>query len=112
VLLPFVAEVMAQKTCDEWIESFVLAAIPCGPVNNMEHLFADPQVVHRKMIAEIPHPTIGTLRLAGVPLKYSETPGTIRRPPPLLGEHTDEVLTEVLGYSPERLEALRRHGTI
>jgi formyl-CoA transferase len=112
VLLPFVAEVMAQRTCDEWIESFVLAAIPCGPVNNMEHLFADPQVVHRKMIAEIPHPTIGTLRLAGVPLKYSETPGTIRRPPPLLGEHTDEVLTEVLGYSPERLEALRRHGTI
>ena len=112
MLLPLVANVMAQKTCDEWIESFVRAAIPCGPVNNMEHLFADPQVVHRKMIAEIPHPTIGTLRLTGVPLKYSETPGTIRRPPPLLGEHTDEVLAEVLGYPPDKVEALRRHGTI
>jgi crotonobetainyl-CoA:carnitine CoA-transferase CaiB-like acyl-CoA transferase len=64
------------------------------------------------MIAEIPHPTLGTLRLAGIPLKYSATPGAIRRPPPLLGEHTDDVLADVLGYAPERIEALRRQGVV
>jgi formyl-CoA transferase len=111
-MLPLVAEVMAAKTCDEWMELFVEAAIPCGPVNDMEHLFSDPQVVHREMIAEVPHATIGTLRLAGIPIKYSATPGSIRRAPPLLGEHTEELLAEVLGYSPERIEALRRQGVV
>ena len=111
-MLPLVSELMAAKTCDEWMELFVEAAIPCGPVNDMQHLFSDPQVVHRKMIAEVPHATIGTLRLSGIPIKYSATPGTIRRAPPLLGEHTDELLAEVLGYSPERIEALRRQGVL
>ena len=112
LLLPFLDEVMAQKTCDEWMELFVEAAVPCGPVNDMQHLFADKQVQHRDMIAEIPHPTIGTLRLGGIPIKYSETPAAIRLHPPLLGEHTDEVLAEVLGYSPENIEALKQQGAI
>jgi len=112
LLIPLIDELFCQKTCDEWMEILVEAAIPCGPVNNMEHLFADPQVQHRNMIAEVPHPTIGTLRLAGVPIKYSETPGIIRRHPPLLGEHTDEVLTEVLGYSDKQLSELKARGTI
>ena len=112
VLLPLIDELMAQRTCDEWMEVFVEAAIPCGPVNDMEHLFADPQVLHRAMIAEVPHPTIGSLRLTGMPIKYSETPATIRCHPPLLGEHTDEVLDEVLEYQPERIEALRQQRAI
>ncbi len=112
VLLPLIDELMAQRTCDEWMEVFVEAAIPCGPVNDMEHLFADPQVLHRAMIAEVPHPTIGSLRLTGTPIKYSETPATIRRHPPLLGEHTDEVLAEVLEYQPERIETLRQQRAI
>ena len=112
VLLPLVAEVMATKTCDEWVELFVEASIPCGPVNNMQRLFADPQVLHRGMVAEVPHPTIGTLRLAGIPIKYSETPAAIRLPPPLLGEHTEEILTKVLGYPPEKIEALRQQGAV
>jgi formyl-CoA transferase len=112
VLLPLIDELMAQRTCDEWMEVFVEAAIPCGPVNDMEHLFADPQVLHRAMIAEVPHPTIGSLRLTGTPIKYSETPATIRRHPPLLGEHTDEVLAEVLEYQPERIEVLRQQRAI
>ena len=86
--------------------------MPCGPVNDMEHLYDDPQVKHRKMIAEVPHPTIGTLRLGGIPIKYSETPGSIRRHPPLLGEHTDEVLSEALGYSPEKIEGLKNDGVV
>ncbi len=106
-LLPLIEKLFAGKTCDEWMDLLVGGAIPCGPVNDMQHLFADPQVRHRGMIAEVPHPTIGTLRMTGIPIKYSETPGAVRRHPPLLGEHTDEVLGEALGYTPERIEALK-----
>ena len=112
ILIPLIDELFVQKTCDEWMELLVESAIPCGPVNNMQHLFADPQVQHREMIAEVPHPTIGTLRLTGIPIKYSETPATIRFHPPLLGEHTDEVLAEVLGYSSDQIEALKVQGAI
>jgi formyl-CoA transferase len=111
-LLPLIEEMFAQKTCDQWMELLVGAAIPCGPVNDMQHLFADPQVKHRGMIAEVPHPTIGTLRLGGIPIKYSETPGAIRRHPPLLGEHTDEVLTGVLDISPERIQTLKEQRAV
>jgi formyl-CoA transferase len=111
-LLPLVAEVMASKTCDEWMKLLVEAAIPCGPVNNMESLFNDPQIVHRGMIAEVPHPTIGSLRLTGVPIKYSATPGKVNLPPPLLGEHTDEILSSVLDCPPESIAALRKDDVV
>ncbi|MGB2985192.1 MAG: CoA transferase, partial [Phycisphaerae bacterium] len=78
----------------------------------MQSLFSDPQVLHRDMVAEVPHPTIGTLRLGGIPIKYSETPGIVRLPPPLLGEHTDEILTDVLGYPQDKIAALRQQGAI
>ena len=112
ILLPLVAELMAGKGCDEWMDLLVEAAVPCGPVNNMEALFNDPQIKQRGMIAEVEHPTIGTLRLTGIPVKYSATPGVVKLPPPLLGEQTDEILSSVLGYSPERIEALKRKGAI
>jgi len=112
VLLPLIDDLFAQKTCDEWMTLLVRAAIPCGPVNDMQHLFADPQVQHRNMIAEVPHPTIGTLRLSGLPIKYTETPSSIRLHPPLLGEHTDIVLAEVLDYSPQEIAALNAEGAI
>ena len=111
-LIPLVAEVLAQRTCDEWVKLLVEAAVPCGPVNNMQSLFADPQVVHREMAAEVSHPTIGLLRLVGAPIKYSETPAAIRLPPPLLGEHTDEILSGVLGYSSDQIAALRKQGVV
>jgi formyl-CoA transferase len=111
-LLPMIADILAQKTCDEWMELLVAASVPCGPVNNMERLFSDPQVLHRNMVAEVPHPTIGHLKLCGIPIKYSETPGKIQRPPPLVGEHTEEILKEVLGYDAEGIEGLRREGAI
>jgi crotonobetainyl-CoA:carnitine CoA-transferase CaiB-like acyl-CoA transferase len=78
----------------------------------MEHLFADPQIKHRNMIAEVPHPTIGTLRLTGAPIKYSDTPSSIRRHPPLLGEHTDEILAEALGYSKGKIKTLKADGAV
>jgi formyl-CoA transferase len=112
VLLPLIDDVMKQKRCDEWVDLFVKEAIPCGPVNNMANLFSDPQVQHRNMVAEVPHPTIGKLRLGGIPIKYAETPLSIRRPPPLLGEHTDEVLSQVLGLSSSRVGALKEEGVV
>jgi formyl-CoA transferase len=112
LLLPLIDAVLRQKTCDEWIELLVAEAVPCGPVNNMQRLFADPQVQHRQMIETVPHPTIGELKLTGIPVKYSETPGQVRRPPPLLGEHTDEVLAEVLGYPAEQIAALKQQGAV
>jgi len=111
-LLPLIAEVMARRTCDEWVDLLARGEIPCGPVNNMQSLFADPQVLHRRMAVEVMHPIIGTLRLTGIPIKYSDTPATIRRPPPLLGEHTDEVLEELLGHRPAAIADLRRRGAI
>jgi len=112
ILLPLIDELFATKTCDEWMEILVGAAIPCGPVNNMQHLFADPQIRHRNMIAEVPHPTIGTLKLTGAPIKFSDTPSSIRRHPPLLGEHTDEVLAEALGYSNDKIKSLKAEGAV
>jgi len=111
-LVPLVQEIFRQKTCDRWMELLVGAAIPAAPVNNMEHLFADPQVKHRDMITEVPHPTIDNLNLVGIPIKFSATPGKIRRHPPLCGEHTDKVLADVLGYTTEQIDALQKQGVV
>jgi crotonobetainyl-CoA:carnitine CoA-transferase CaiB-like acyl-CoA transferase len=111
-LLPLVAEVLASRTCDEWMERFVAVSIPAGPVNNMEQLFSDPQVQHRDMALHVEHPTIGDLCLTGMPVKFSDTPGRISLPPPRLGEHTDDVLTGVLGYAPEQIASLRADQVI
>ncbi len=111
-LLPLVAERMKEKTCDEWMEILLEAQVPCGPVNNMERLFNDPQIMHRNMIKEIPHPTIGNLRLCGVPVKYSDTPASITLPPPLVGEHTGEILKDVLGYDEGQVESLKDDGVV
>jgi crotonobetainyl-CoA:carnitine CoA-transferase CaiB-like acyl-CoA transferase len=97
---------LITKTCDEWQKTLIAAGVPCGPVNDMQHLFQDPQVTHRDMVASVAHPTLGELPLVGIPIKYSASPGQIDRHPPLLGEHTREVLAEVLGYTEERIETL------
>jgi len=102
-----VQDVLLTKTCDEWMDLLVEAKIPCGPVNTMESLFADPQVAFRKMVQEIDHPTIGKLKLSSPPIKYSETPTEIKLPPPLLGEHTDEILKDILSYDDARIAGLR-----
>jgi crotonobetainyl-CoA:carnitine CoA-transferase CaiB-like acyl-CoA transferase len=85
--------------------------VPCGPINDLADVFADPQVEHREMTVRMPHPLTDALRLVASPMKFSATPVQYRRPPPLLGEHTAEVLSE-LGLSTDDVDALRRASAI
>ena len=100
------------RTRDEWVDAFGAAGLPTGPINNVGDVFHDPQVLHRGMVQEIVHPTAGRVRLVGVPVKFSETPGEITSPPPLLGQHTDEVLRDLLGLTSAEIERLRKDGVL
>ncbi|KAI9332739.1 CoA-transferase family III domain-containing protein [Zopfochytrium polystomum] len=97
---------------DHWLEQLSAAGIPSGPVNNISQTFEHPQVKHRNMIREVDHPTAGKIRTVGIPVKFSESKPTIRLPPPLLGQHTDEVLSSLLGYSDAQIAELRREKAI
>lgn len=96
--------ILKTKTGSEWVEILNAEGIPCAPINTMDQVFKDPQVLHRNMLVEVDHPSAGKIKMTGIPVKYSETEATIRRPPPRLGEHTDEILTDLLGYSLSKIE--------
>jgi crotonobetainyl-CoA:carnitine CoA-transferase CaiB-like acyl-CoA transferase len=85
--------------------------VPAGPVLDLEQVFADPQVLARDMLVELPHPEVGRFKTTGLPVKLSRTPGAIRRAPPLHGEHTDEVLLES-GVSRDEIGELRRNHIV
>jgi crotonobetainyl-CoA:carnitine CoA-transferase CaiB-like acyl-CoA transferase len=105
------AKTFKTRDRDEWFEILTRTDICVGKVYDHEELENDPQVIHREMIVEIDHPTKGKVKQVGIPMKLSETPGSIRSFPPALGEHTDEVLTG-LGYSVENIERLRSEEAI
>jgi crotonobetainyl-CoA:carnitine CoA-transferase CaiB-like acyl-CoA transferase len=102
---------LGRATVAEWVERLNEAGIPCGPVYALDQVFEDPQVLARGMRVELPHPILGTFRTTGPPLKFERTPVRVERRPPLLGEHTDEVLEELGVPEPER-RALRDLGVI
>lgn len=106
-----IEEVLIEQDVDHWVELLNAAGVPCGPVLDVAQVFSDPQVLARQMLVELPHPEIGTFRTTGLPAKLSRNPGAIERRPPLHGEHTDEVLSE-LGVSEEEIEALRQLGVV
>jgi crotonobetainyl-CoA:carnitine CoA-transferase CaiB-like acyl-CoA transferase len=110
VLVARIAERTQLKPAAAWIEGLEAAGVPCGPVNAIDQVFANPQVRHRGMAITMPHPlgAGGSVPLIGNPLKLSANPVTYHRPPPLLGQHTDEVLAELLGLSVEERAELRR----
>jgi crotonobetainyl-CoA:carnitine CoA-transferase CaiB-like acyl-CoA transferase len=91
-LIPILKEIFMTKTRDEWQEAFKGYHFPSGPVRSIQEAFEDEQVLHRDMVQEVQHPTVGPLKLVGPPVKYSRTPAAIHLPPPLLGEHTRSVL--------------------
>lgn len=110
-LLTVLNEVFAAQDAAHWLAALERAGLPCGPINTVEDVFAHPQAGPRQMVLEAEHPTAGTVRMAGFPYKLSGTPAAVRRPPPRLGEHTDEVLRE-LSYSAAEIAALREGAVI
>lgn len=96
-LLAILKPIFMQRTASEWLSALETAGIPCGPINALDKVFSEPQVDAREMLVHMQHEEIGDLRLVGSPLKFSDTPVAYKRPPPKLGEHTDEVLKELSG---------------
>jgi len=110
-LTPILGERFKAHPSAHWIGEFEAAGVPVGPVNKVGDMLADPQVAAREMVVELQHPKAGATKALGLPIKFSETAGEIRRPAPLLGEHTREVLSN-LGYSAGEIEKLQRDGAI
>ncbi len=111
-LIPYLQSVFAGATSGEWLQRLEAAAVPCGPINRIDEVFADPQVQARGMRTEAPHPLGGSVPLVGSPLKMSATPTAEATAPPTLGQHTDAILAEVLGLDEPARERLRRDGII
>ncbi len=105
------APLFRTRTSAEWVAFLNQHGVPSGPIANLAEVFADPQILHEEMLVTMPHPVHGTVKLIGLPIKLSETPGRIRRAPPLVGEHTDEILREV-GYSDGDIAGLRAAAVI
>jgi crotonobetainyl-CoA:carnitine CoA-transferase CaiB-like acyl-CoA transferase len=102
-----IAPAMKRKTTAEWIATLEPMGVPCGPINRLDQVYADPQVQHRGLKIEVPHPLAGTVPLVANPIKYSRTPIAYGMPPPVLGQHTDEVLSGLLGKSEADIADLR-----
>ncbi len=109
-LRSLLAATLSEKTTYEWRQIFDQSGIPNGPINSIDQVVTDPQVIAREMIVEVDHPLAGKTTLPGIPIKLSETPGTIREPAPLLGEHTAEILSDILGYNPEQIAGMKEQG--
>jgi formyl-CoA transferase len=111
-LIPLIAEVMRTRTKHEWIVALEAANVPCGPINNMKEVFEDPQVQHRKLRVDIPHPLGGVAPVVASPLRLSATPVEYRLAPPMLGQHNADVLRNLLGKSDAELARLKAAGII
>jgi len=112
LLVGLINERMRTRPAREWLAALEPAGVPCGPINDLAQVFEDPQVRHRRMQVAAPHPAAGAVRMVASPMKLSETPVTYEAGPPLLGEHTREVLEGVLGLDPAEVERLRREGVV
>ena len=104
--------ILKTRTKSDWLTALETAKVPCGAINNLAEVFGDPHVQAREMVNTWQHPVKQDLKLVASPLKMSQTPARQDLPPPLLGQHTQDVLAEVLGYSPAQVAALRGKGVI
>ncbi len=111
-LLPMVADVLRTKRQREWLALLEPLGVPCGPINTLDQVFAEPQLAARGLRFDLPHPLAGTVPQVALPLRFGGAPTTPDRAPPLLGEHTREVLRERLGYADARIADLAARGVI
>jgi formyl-CoA transferase len=111
-LVPIVAEMVITRGKREWIALLEAAGVPCGPINDIAEVFDDEQVRARGMQVQVPHPSGASAKLVRNPIRMSATPPEVRSAPPMLGEHTDEVLRELLGYDDATIAALRERSAI
>ncbi|WP_151637959.1 CaiB/BaiF CoA transferase family protein [Noviherbaspirillum aerium] len=111
-LVPLLADMVRTKTKQEWIDALEAAGVPCGPINDLDEVFDNPQVQARGLRVDMPHPSGGTVKLVGSPMRMSATPPRYDAPPPTLGQHTDQVLRDILGYGEPQIQELRAKGLI
>ncbi len=113
-LIPKLETLFALRPVAEWLEGLAARNVPCGPVNSIDQVFADPQVSHRQMTVSLPHPLAagGDVTLLANPMRFSETPVSYRRAPPTVGEHTAEVLNEFLGLDQASISGLEARGIV
>jgi len=111
-LVSLVEDVTLRRTAAEWVAVIGAAGVPCGPVNDIAQVFDDPQIRHRGMRVEVAHPTAGPIPLIANPVRLSETPIEYRTAPPLLGQHTREILRELLAMGDADIDRLARDGVI
>ena len=110
-LVPLLQEFFLTRPADDWVTDLQQHNVPAGPINDLADVFSDPQVLHREMLLEMPHPTLGAIKQTGLPIKFSRTPGGLDRPPPLLGEHNGQILKD-LGYSDTQIAELAEKSVI
>jgi crotonobetainyl-CoA:carnitine CoA-transferase CaiB-like acyl-CoA transferase len=111
ILEVLLEEVLQAEDTAYWLQKFEAAGVPAGPINNFGDVVQDPHYLERDMVEEVEHPIIGKMKMIGIPSKFSVTPGRIRMPAPLYGEHTDEILSSI-GLTQDRLSELRNQGVI
>lgn len=111
-LIPLIRQATVFKTTAQWVAELERAGVPCGPINDLAQMFQDPQVVARGLRVDVPHPLAGSVPQVASPIRLSETPVEYRRAPPLLGEHTEAVLLDVLGLDAGAVQLLRSAGVL
>jgi glutaryl-CoA transferase len=111
-LIDLLTEMFRARDNETWLRVLNQAEVPCAPIQTIDQVFSAPQVLHRKMLVEIAHPTVGSVKMAGIPVKLSATPPSVRLPPPLLGEHSEQVLSSWLGMSADAIDQLKQKGVI
>ena len=112
VLVPLLADMLKTRTVNDWYAAFDAANVPSGPINGFAEVFADPQIRHREMLLRLPHAAAGSVPQVANPVKFSATPVTYHRGPPVLGQHTVEVLRDVLGLDDAAIAALQHNKTV